>query len=143
MKKNILILVMLTLAMGLFAQKVQQNKNRIVKPKKKTNYETEYYIVLEENISLKKQINQKDSKIGKFAQKNKFSDNEIKRLKFANVDLNKSKVSLTKKNKVLNAQNLKLINANKVLMKRVAELEAIINSNPKKKNSKIIKVQQQ
>ena len=115
MKKSILIVLILSLVMVVFAQKVQQQTTTIIKPQKKISYKIEYYNLLEKNETLTIKLEHKHTKVNKIINQLKAKNRKIKKLTIENAKLHK----------------------------KIAKLQAALNARPKKKNPNSPKAQQQ
>ena len=173
MKKNIVIFVILSLAMGLFAQRVQQQNTKI-KPQKqaKVDYEAKYYEAMVENEDLRLENGRKDSKFTKVLNELQVKQNEIDRLNMGYAKVNEEKNSMhaevkkmkkqiaklkasgsVEKNKTeiaqLQRENKKMMDGSARLRAENKLLQSKINklqaemNSYNKKQGKVIKVQQQ
>jgi len=125
MKKTIILLVILGMSLGLFAQRVQQQNTKI-KPKKqvKVNYEARYYEVMKTNDTLQIDNGRKDTKIYKILDELKTKNNEISRLQQGNAKLNQDKNSLSAEVQRMKMQIAKL-KAGGDLSKIKAEIKSL------------------
>ena len=131
MKKNILLFIILSLSMGLFAQRVQQQNTKI-KPQKqeKVDYEAKYYEILTENDNLRLENGRKDSKIGKALSELQVKQNEVDRLNKGYAKINLEKNEMHAEIKSLKAQVAKL-KANGSVEKYKAEIAQLRRENKK------------
>ncbi|MFO7895323.1 MAG: hypothetical protein R6U84_00125 [Candidatus Cloacimonadales bacterium] len=131
MKKNILLFIILSLSMGLFAQRVQQQNTKI-KPQKqeKVDYEAKYYEILTENDNLRLENGRKDSKIGKALSELQVKQNEVDRLNKGYAKINLEKNEMHAEIKSLKAQVAKL-KANGSVEKYKAEIAQLKRENKK------------
>jgi chromosome segregation ATPase len=131
MKKNILLFIILSLTMGLFAQRVQQQNTKI-KPQKqaKVDYEAKYYQVLAENEELQLENGRKNTKINKALSELKVKQNEVDRLKKGYAKINLEKNDMHAEIKTLREQVAKLKAAGD-MQKYKAEIAKLKRENKK------------